>query len=238
MGRHQADNTNIHTHMEPPKLHPSRSFSPSHTNETHAAAAAIQVAAFLRACLRQLLPPALLGSGRNLRAFVDGVVHAYLQGTKEEREPHTRMDGWKHTECDGREYTHTYTHTHTCTYTHTHVRACAGGGTARASLSPARLAASLRLKDVTWAAAKPKPPPSSSSSASLAQAAAAATTSGRSRATTANPAEWGLRRQLLERVVALLASELVLPLLRGCFYVTEADGTGGWVGGWVRWVDG
>lgn len=37
--------------------------------------------AFLRSCLRGLLPPALLGSPRNTRAFIDAVLHAYLQGT-------------------------------------------------------------------------------------------------------------------------------------------------------------
>ena len=40
----------------------------------------MQVTAFLRTCLRALLPPALLGSPHNTRAFIEALLHAYLRG--------------------------------------------------------------------------------------------------------------------------------------------------------------
>lgn len=91
---------------------------------------------------------------------------------------------------------------------HTHN---AGGGHTRAALAPARLARSLRLTDVAWAAPAPAPPQASAGGCS-------------------NPVEQTLRLSLLEPLVAFLVGELVLPLLRAAFFVTEADGTGACVG--------
>ncbi|KAM3567721.1 hypothetical protein VYU27_010139, partial [Nannochloropsis oceanica] len=86
------------------------------------------------------------------------------------------------------------------------VRTCVEEAHSRTLISPSAFLSGggLRVKEVGWAAAASSPPSSSVPS----------------------PSDLALRQDLVLSLLRFLLADLVLPLLKGCFYVTEADGTG------------
>jgi hypothetical protein len=136
------------------------------------------------------------------------------------------MDGCTHPLTHARAINITTPHNTTYVYVYTNNT---GGGNTRAALAPSRIARTLRLTDVAWAAppqpntANP-PPPSSSSSTKQQQQKKQKLRKQKQSCTT--PAEHALRLSLLEPLVAFLVGDVALPVLRAAFFVTEADGTG------------